>query len=466
MRIALVIVGVVIAAFLVGCATYRTGPQSRPELNWSDNERYHLGIIELDDQGWLRSRDDATKVLDHIERIVESGPTNIVVFVHGWHHSASPEDCNLAAFKRVLARVDEEMQIPLYREARRAVFGNPEAKVVGLYIGWRGRSLPGFLDYATFWDRKPAALRVGHGDLPEVLTRVHSIYAKGNDPSQVKNSYAGLVTIGHSFGGQVVFAAISDLLKSRVAEAIPLTASRPSPTPHVAGFGDLVVLVNPALEASVYNSIDTLTRGAKFDSMQTPVMMIISSERDWPNRRLFPIGRFFSVLHEPIGATKQLSQKVKAMGWYKPHITHCLALDGGPGCDGAAARVINIDMTKEVRPPATASSDESHCPEAAAITLDVSISKRLAGAWTADFLVQPKRIHLAGDLAVAGTRFFRVDPALDPNNPFVVVKATGDVSGDHNDMFNPNLVSFLVRYAAGAQLKRLAPRVLAEKAGH
>ncbi len=280
MKIAMSIIGIVVAVFSVACATYRTGPESRPALNWAHQERYDLGIIELDDQGWLHNRDDATKVLDDIARVAEGGPTNIVVFVHGWHHNADAKDCNLESFRRVLARLDEEMEIPLYRDARRAVFGNPEVKVVGLYIGWRGRSLPRFLDYATFWDRKPAAVRVGHGDLPEVLTRVHSIYARGNDPSRAKNSYAGLVTIGHSFGGQVVFAAVGDLLKSRVAEAIPLTVSRPSQAPRVTGFGDLVVLVNPALEASVYNSIDTLTRHAKFDAMQTPVMMIVSSERD------------------------------------------------------------------------------------------------------------------------------------------------------------------------------------------
>ncbi len=152
------------------------------------------------------------------------------------------------------------------------------------------------------------------------------------------------------------------------------------------------------------------------------------------------------------------------MGWYKPHITHCLALDGGPGCDGAKREVINIDMTKEVKPTAAKSRKVSHCREAAAITLDVSTAKRLAGAWTSDSLLRPERIQLAGDLAVAGTRFIRLDEQLDVNNPFVVVKATGDVSGDHNDMFNSNLVSFLVRYAAGAQLKRLAPRILAEMA--
>jgi|GEM_PF-1148466 len=465
MRIVLFIGVITIATLLIfaaGCATYRTGPESRPELRWTTEGRNHLGIIELDDQGWLRKPEDAKYVLDQIEQIAAGGPTNIVVFVHGWHHNASadPEDCNLRSFKRVLARVDEEMQIPLYQEARKAVFGNPEAHIVGLYIGWRGRSLPGFLDYLTFWDRKPAASRVGHGDLPEVFTRLASIYAKGNDPSRAKHSYTGLVTIGHSFGGQVVFAAVSDILKSRVAEAIPLSATIQSPVPQINGFGDLVVLVNPACEASVYNSIDVLTRHAQFGAMQTPVMMIVSSEADWPNHRLFPFGRFLSVLHEPFGNGPQFSQKLNAMGWYKAQLTHCLALDGGPGCDGAAPKVVKFDMTKE--PTADAHRPgSSTCPEADAITLDVGQAKRFAGVWTEEFLLHPERIQLASDFAAAGARFYRTEPALDPNNPFVVVKATREVSGDHNDMFNPTLVSFLVRYAAGTQLKRLAPRILA-----
>lgn len=460
-----VIVVAVVAIVMVGCATYRTGPESRTELRWTGEGRHHIGIIELDDQGWLRNRDDAKYVLDQIQLIADGGPTNIVVFVHGWHHNASaePEDCNLQSFKRLLARVDEEMQIPLYRQARQSVFGNPEAQVVGLYIGWRGRSLPGVFDYLTFWDRKPAAIRVGHGDLPEVFTRLASIYAKGNDPSRARHSYTGLVTIGHSFGGQVVFAAVSDLLKARVAAAIPLSASRQSPAPQIDGFGDLVVLVNPACEASVYNSIDVLTRHAQFGAMQTPVMMIVSSEADSANRRLFPLGRFLSVLHEPFGSRGQFSQKLKGMGWYRPQLTHCLALDGGPGCDGAAKQVVKFDMTR-VATPVARPATPSHCPEADAITLDVDLAKRFAGVWTEEFLLQPERIQLAGDFAAAGARFYRTEPALDPNNPFVVVKATREISGDHNDMFNPTLVSFLVRYAAGTQLKRLAPRILAEMA--
>ncbi len=199
-----------IIAFFTGCAIYRSDRQSTSALSWRSTDRYDLGIVELDDQGWLWDRNDAAAVIEKIRAKTTEGPSTIVVFVHGWHHNAADDDCNLESFKRVLQRLDEESQMEFYREKREPFYHSKEFRTIGLYIGWRGESLPKLADYATFWDRRPAAIRVGHGDLPEVFARLQQIYDEGK---QRTNSYTGLVTIGHSFGGQVVFAAVSDLLK-------------------------------------------------------------------------------------------------------------------------------------------------------------------------------------------------------------------------------------------------------------
>ncbi len=242
-----------------------------------------------------------------------------------------------------------------------------------------------------------------------------------------------------------------------------MTGVAASPVPIIEGFGDLTVLVNPACDSAVYNAIDEMTRRQKYSPMQPPVMMILSSESDWPNGSLFPKGRALSVIDEPKGRPGEYEQKTRAMGWVPSQLTHCLALDGGKGCSGAPAKVVRVDATKfksSVEAPGAESAREKQmrkkCPEAYAIRLDKNDALQNVGAWTKDHLDHPDKIQLAGPLAIGGTRFYLLDPAIDPNNPFTVVKMTPDLSSGHNDMFNPKLVDFLVRYAAGAQIKRMA----------
>ncbi|MEO8380762.1 MAG: hypothetical protein ABI779_13950 [Acidobacteriota bacterium] len=451
--------GVALFALLfAGCGSLYTTPQSCSAPTWESTAAYDLGIIEMDDQGWLTNRSDAEHILEKLERTAAGQTTNIVVFVHGWHHNANPCDCNLASFRRVLERLDQEAQLEVYRGARRELAGDAEARVVGLYVGWRGRSLPKRLDYLTFWDRRPAAIRVGHGDLPGVLGRLQTIYDAGN---RKKRGYTGLVSMGHSFGGQVLFAAVSDLLKSRLGAVVPLTGQEGIPVRPIDGFGDLVVLVNAALDASVYHSIDAMTRHTAFSPLQAPVMMVVSSEGDRANEKYFPIGRTFSIRHEPDGSPEQFQQKLRTLGWYLPQVTHCLSLEGGSSC---------YDTVQPDKPPAKMRKRRNacDCPEADAIVFDRASAERNAGVWKSKVSIHgveeplmdhPEFMQLARTFSAVGTRFTALDQ-LDPNNPFVVVKATREISDDHNDMFNPHLVDFLVRYAAGTQLKRMSVRRL------
>jgi hypothetical protein len=52
----------------------------------------------------------------------------------------------------------------------------PPRQVVGIYLGWRGGSVSvPFAKELTFWARKGAAPRVGHGSVTEVLSRLELI---------------------------------------------------------------------------------------------------------------------------------------------------------------------------------------------------------------------------------------------------------------------------------------------------
>ncbi|MFL6246775.1 MAG: hypothetical protein ACJ74H_12165 [Thermoanaerobaculia bacterium] len=411
----------IVFLLLTGCASYRPNAQATKLDVIEKAPAYSLGIVEFDDQGWFFDRADVERVLSMVEDEAKGNGATVVVFAHGWHHNAAANDENLTEFKAALASIDELLHRPLYKSVRDIVLKGAKNRVVGVYVGWRGASLPGKLDYGTFWDRRDAAIRVGHGDVVELFTRLAKIQADHNDAE--KKEFTTLVAMGQSFGGQVVFAAVSDVLKARIAEHLPAKAF-----PILHGFGDLVVLVNPAHEASIYNSIDLLTRDAAFDKKQQPILLTISSEGDWPNRVFFPIGRHLGSRHEPDGTDAQYEQKTHSHGHYVPHLTHCLFETGKTKCKGLTVPDV---------------------PAGPQISDDTVVTEPMLNVWK---LVP---IDLAIGRPYGETTFSALPPEVDPNNPFLVTKATRDVVGGHDDMFNEKLLGFVARFVGLAQLKRL-----------
>jgi alpha-beta hydrolase superfamily lysophospholipase len=106
-----------------------------------------------------------------------------------------------------------------------------------------------------------------------------------------------LVVVGHSFGGAVVFSALEQILESRFV----LTAGTPEqPAGPVQGFGDLVVLINPAFEAQLFQPLNDLsTQQPTYEPSQLPVLAILTSEADLATKVAFPLGRWFSTRFDP-----------------------------------------------------------------------------------------------------------------------------------------------------------------------
>ena len=188
---------------LVGCAPqtpYRAGhdatevvvadPKLCPELHAASQFRIPVVYVEIDEQGYFQDRSQMEQALALVA--AAGKPKYVVVFVHGWFHSARPGDENVRRFKCALNNLQ-------------AIDGNIHEDVVGLYIGWRGKSwsLP-LMQYATFWDRKNTSEEIGRGSLVEFLIRLERV-AKPSPSSLNK-----LMLIGHSFGGGRVARASAE----------------------------------------------------------------------------------------------------------------------------------------------------------------------------------------------------------------------------------------------------------------
>jgi pimeloyl-ACP methyl ester carboxylesterase len=288
-------------------------------------------VIQVDDYGAFRDASVATRALETIKSTSLRTNTIVVLFIHGWHHNADLDDQNAKDFSTTLSSLrktlgdNENGQPGVYRQSRVLISGTGDIQVIGIYVGWRGKSMPMPLDYLTFWGRKAAAERVGDGDLREFLLRLNAIYLERNRPHAGLRPFMGMITVGHSFGGQVLFKAVGNTLEKELIDAT-MDPARGQLAQPLRGFGDIIVLVNPALEASQYARIDQLSREISFSPKQTPLLLVISSETDAARKYFFPAGRSLGLLfHAPL-RPEQRAMWITALGEYEPQRTHFIEL--------------------------------------------------------------------------------------------------------------------------------------------
>jgi hypothetical protein len=368
-------------------------------------QRYLLGFIEFDDQGQLWDRRQMSTVLDTIEREATARELLIVVFAHGWKHSAAPNDDNINTFRKALANLSAA------DAQARASSGVQPRQVVGVYLGWRGGSVsvPGVKEL-TFWERKNTAHKVGHGSVTEVLSRLEQIRetsnARGND------SHTRLVAVGHSFGGAVLYAAIGQLLGNRFVVG---------EESNVAGYGDLVVLINPAFEAMLFSSLSDISTGrSSYSETQLPVAAVLTSESDDATKRAFPLGRWLSTLFEKSHSMKRhnaVTDELEsvdgddanrtAVGHFEPYRTHTLA--------PTDAR--KREEVPEVKPSQVAAT-----------------SARASTRWADD---QP------GSVIPFGTVTLTRSTTSAGRNPYIVARVNKQLIQDHNDIDDPRVIQFI-----------------------
>jgi hypothetical protein len=430
-------------------------PAELAKQSWEHFDTFDVGIVEYDDKGKLWSPEQKRLVLDEINAaILAKGAATIVVYAHGWHHNARVDDENIVSFRNVLGTIAAQQHVGMTCSDP-----NPDKnRVIGVYIGWRGESSTNpVLTWLTIWDRKRSAHVIGgpstglektvkavkkdvealkkrivgekpqseqeaeQESLPDLLLKLDEIRTTANNTVHATNQrFTSLTIVGHSLGGAMLLSAMQQIV---FGDTKPHFTSAARPLQK--NVGDLVVLINPAVEARRYGFFETVVApGATFDPAQAPVLVTISSKGDWPNKWPFWIARFITTLHSPQRWFEPVRSTVN-LGFRSAWKTHELAMSEDVAKE--------IDETKSF-----VLTDRDYYPNEA--TPDKS-PLNLAG--------NAKFFHGTVSLTT------RNDLNLSPNAPFLIVQGTTKIIQGHNDIFSNRLLTFLLPYATATERKRV-----------
>lgn len=284
-----------------------------------------LHILEFDDQGWpfpargaMENASPSFRIDCAIGDIAGhvKGKRKVLVFVyvHGWHHTAAPEDHDLERFRETLRE----------QHARHG----SERDVIGIYIGWNGDTLPvPGLGWTTFYSRKNAAHHIAEGSVRELFARLQALRNRWNrnraatpigittcdrDSQPVTGPDCPIRTVmtGHSFGAWILYASTAPYIMQTLAGG---SATQPSEAPDVdgpkeasdtereRGIADLILLINPAFEATRYNAVFNAARAYRNVRFEPPLLVSITSAADDKTKILFPIARTINTVmqHSP-----------------------------------------------------------------------------------------------------------------------------------------------------------------------
>lgn len=384
-----------------------------------ERDEYLLGFVELDDQGWLWDRAQLYAVIDALSEAGTHQDLLTVVFVHGWKHNATVCDTNVACFREVLLRLADIEAIAAERE------GRDPRRVAGIYVGWRGLSVQGrYLSNISFYNRKTTAQRVGARGAAEVLLRLEDLLETHRTVVR-PGADSRLVIVGHSFGGAVVYSALSQLLMERSLEATGGAAGAPRQ------FADLVVLVNPAFEAALYEPLfEIVTERAFYPREQRPILAILTSEGDQATGRAFPAGRTLATVFQKHRDRYQKRADLQAVGHFEPFVSHELeyAEDEGLG-----------------EPEPSGGRPDCGCPYLvpAAQVRDrtAAIMARMVPMWSGEPPPPGWELDFPGSV-------LRHNGDFGPLNPYLVVRVDNRIISAHNQIYRPRFIDFLRYFIA------------------
>ncbi len=406
-----------------------------------EHAAYDLLFAEFTDQGWVQGSSNLERPApDYMDAFLakvralqrdaerKGFGLSMIVFVHGWHHSAQAADPDVVKFRKFLADMAATEEV-LARHT-----GKPK-RVLGIFVGWRGESLRiPWLNELTFWERKNTAERVALGSVRELLKRLDYFRDRSRDTAGARN--VRMLTIGHSFGGLITYAAMGGEF---VRDAARFKERRPGSNQFdkfMSRFGDLVLIVNPAFEGARYEPLHTAgQRLCGVEPNQLPVLVVATSRGDSATRVMFPLARQLSTLLERDPGLEG-DAIVKAVGHNERYITHELELCKA---DDQACR-----NACEIAPRAPA--EQARPLGIGTVEREYQFMQRFADRGFG------YNEYLCGGMSLNATKQW-----YPKDNPFWVVRTTKEVIADHGDIFNANFIAFFRQLYVGFVYARAIP---------
>ncbi|WP_297891637.1 thioesterase [Shewanella sp.] len=254
-------------------------PDQAYHIPGPDTAKQNFHVIEFNDQGQPHNEGQWQGLQARILQSNTDTVPELLIFVHGWHHSAEPKDENFIAFEQFYQQM---------------AASDAQRNLLGLYIGWRGDKYDPFwldgsddakswiepLDFPTILQRKRIAKRIGQLGLSQLLDKLDTLVAQ--------HKLLRYTVIGHSLGGAVVLHASKDRIKT----AIDNQQDNPN----------LFLLLNPAVPAKEYRPLDTLVSIDR----QKPSMVVLQSKGDFAVKEAFnyikdgerAVGNSWAITHD------------------------------------------------------------------------------------------------------------------------------------------------------------------------
>lgn len=245
----------------------------------SNGRTFYVASLEYSEDGSRVSDKQFEAITAWIQKT--PGPKLIVSYVHGWHHNAESTSGNYVAFPILAAKIADTSQ--------RLHFGRqeePVPKVLGIYIGWPGKSSDSLL---SLYSRSRVADRVAKaGHLTSDLRKIQAVNAQFT-----QGSLGGsMLVIGHSLGGRLLHQAfLPELEKGQ---------------PRPLGKRTLIVTAEAAITADFFHDLMRLDVA----STKSPYWLNVGSEDDkaanlptglaaalgfLPTKKYFASGSFTSI---------------------------------------------------------------------------------------------------------------------------------------------------------------------------
>ena len=412
--------------------------QYEPFTTAQPNHRFDLSYIEFDEKGDYWDRRQLGWTVQAIKHATRAKDVVLVVYVHGWQNDASDlPGHDVGKFRCLLENL--------------ATADGGQRRFFGVYIGWRGKSVPGgdgwfkegsvadlfskavfFVPHElSFYNRKDTATRVA--GLPVTEAIFQSVAAARNG-ARVSGHRARTILIGHSFGALVLEKAMAQALAAKVISEDSSSGGMFT-TP-----ADFMILLNSAGE-SIYakEMTDMLRRrqsaggGADEISARHPLIVSITSKADWATGALFPIGTRLS----NAGGTFRKYQWDTKYGDSSHNVSQREYFTRTPGHND---RLISHEAVADKGSPhLPAYQYTDGCSPAMLDAFRRNLSEPLTGPG--------EEVRFVTVAANGEETEWKLKPKLEQKlqTPYWIISVPKEIMRDHGDIFNENALAMMAR---------------------